>query len=100
MARWFLVGSGALMFAYGLFGLIGIWLVPALGNSRLYGPGMLSGRMDPTRFNRTLMSFWVLFIGGYFALSASGYRTLSYAFFLAFLVCAITAMVIRHRHSR
>lgn len=100
MAHWFLVGSGVLMFAYGVFGLIGIWVVPALGNTRLYSPGILSGRMKPTRPNRTLMSFWSLFAGGFFALSASGYRTLSYAFFLAFLVCAIAAMVIRYRQSR
>jgi hypothetical protein len=94
-----LLGAGCLFLVYGFFGLVGTWLVPALGQSRLYGAGMFMGRMEPSRVNRTIMSLWALFFGGYFAASFSGHRTLGYISFLAFMLCAIAALVIRYRRS-
>ena len=95
-----LISAGYLLMAYGSVGLIGTWLAPAIGKSWLYGPGMFTGRLEPSRFNRTIMSLWALFAGGYFAASGSGYRTLSLIFFLAFMPCAITAFVIRYRQGK
>ena len=95
-----LISAGYLFVAYGSFGLIGTWLAPAIGKSWLYGPGMFTGRVEPSRVNRTILSLWALFVGGYFAASGSGYRTLSFIFFLAFMPCAIAALVIRYRHGK
>ena len=96
-----LIAAGVVIALYGLFGLIGAWLVPTIGRSRLYAPGMLTGpRMKPNRGNTTLMSLWALSLGCYIAFSAAGYFAFSYAFFSVFLVCAITAMVIRYRGGR
>ncbi len=95
-----LIAAGVMMAVYGFFGLVGAWLVPSIGRSRLYGPRMLTGpRMKASRGNTTLMSLFALSLGCYFALSAAGYFAVSYAFFSVFLVCAITAMVIRYRHG-
>ena len=95
-----LAGAGALGVLYGLTGLAGVWLFPSIGRSKLFGPGMLTGRLEPTRVNRSLMSLWALFFGAYIATAHSGHRTLGYMFFAAFLVCAITSMVIRYKHGR
>ena len=95
-----LVGAGALCALYGIFGLVGVWVFPSIGRSKLYGPGMLTGRMEPTLANRSLISLWVWSFGVYTAALSSGHRTLGYAFFAVFLVCAVSAIVIRYNQSR
>ena len=96
-----LIAAGVVMALYGFFGLVGAWLAPSIGRSRLYAPGVLTGpRMKPNRGNTTIMSLWALSFGCYIAFFAAGYFAFSYAFFSVFLVCAITAMVIRYRYGR
>ena len=95
-----LTGTGVLCVLYGLIGLAGVWLFPSIGRSKLYGLGMLTGRMEPTRANRSLMCLWALFFGAYVAASHSGYRTLGYVFFGVFLACAISGIFIRYKHGR
>ena len=95
-----LTGAGALLVLYGLTGLAGVWLCPAIGRSKLFGPGMLTGRMVPSRANRSLMCLWGLFFGAYITASHSGHRSIAHIFFGAFLACAISGIVIRYRHGR
>ncbi len=95
-----LIALGLVLAAYGFIGLVGTWLVPAIGNSRLYGSGMLTGRMEPTRTNRTVMSLWSLFFGACLASLSSGHRPLGNIFLLAFSLCTIIAMFNRFRRSR
>ena len=95
-----LIAVGLAMAVYGFFGLVGVWWAPAIGSSRLYGSGMLTGRMEPTRINRTIMALWSLFFGACLASLFSGHRTLGNVFLLAFSLCAITALFIRYRHGR
>ncbi len=95
-----LVCVGVLCVLYGLVGLAGVWLFPRIGRSKLYGAGMLTGRMEPTRANRTLMSLWALFFGAYIAATHTGHRGVGYVFFAAFIACAISGLVIRYKHQR
>ena len=100
MIETILIVLGLVVVAYGFIGLVGVWLVPAIGNSPLYGPGMLTGRTEPTRTYKTIMSLWNLFIGAYLVSSSSGHRTLAFVFCLLFLLCAVTSMFIRFRQSK
>ena len=61
---------------------------------------MLTGRMVPSRANRSLMCLWGLFFGAYIAsLSLPSFD--SPTFFGAFLASyAISGIVIRYRHGR
>jgi hypothetical protein len=94
------IACGVVLVIYGFLGLVGTWLVPAIGNSRLLGSDMLIGRMQPNRVNRTIMSFWYLNIGAYVASSSSGHRTLYHVFSVAFVLCTVIVVVIRSRRSR
>ena len=95
-----MIGIGCLLVAYGLVGLVSAWTSPQLFSTRLYGPGMLTGRMAPTAANRALMSVWVLLFGGWCATSFAGYRSISYVFAAAFVQTAVTALYIRQRQER
>ena len=91
---------GLVMAVYGFVGFVGTWLVPQIGGSRIYGPGILTEHMDPTRGNRTVMSLWYFFIGAYLVTSSTGYRRLSMVFVAAFTLCTIAMMTIRYKHRR
>jgi len=91
---------GLVLAIYGFIGLVGVWLIPAIGNVRLYGSGMLTGRMEPTRINRTIMTLWLLFDGAYIVSTSSGHRTLALVFMLLLLLCAVAVMFIRYRHGK
>ena len=95
-----LIVLGLVFAVYGFIGLVGAWLVPAIGNSRLYGSGMLTGHMEPTRINRTIMTLWILFMGAHIVSSSSGHRTLAFVFMLLYLLCVVTVMFIRYRHGK
>ena len=71
----------------------------SVGQSFL-GLACSTGRMVPSRANRSLMCLWGLFFGAYIAASHSGHRSIAYIFFGAFLACAISGIVIRNRHGR
>ena len=95
-----MIAIGCLMIAYGLVGLVAVWAAPSLFSTRLFGSGILTGRMAPTSTNRAVMSAWSLFFGGWCATSFAGYRSISYVCFAAFLLTAVTALYIRQRHGR
>ncbi|WEN14666.1 hypothetical protein PY254_15750 [Rhodanobacter sp. AS-Z3] len=95
-----LIAAGLAMAVYGFIGLVGVWLVPAIGSSRLYGAGMLTGRMEPTRVNRTVTVLWALLFGMCLASLSSGHRTLGNLFLVAFSLCAVAVLYMRHRHGR
>jgi hypothetical protein len=95
----FLIAVGLILATYGFIGLVGTWLVPVIASSRFYGSGMFTGRMAPTRVNKTIMSLWSMFSGSCLASLFSGHRTLGHVAFLAFSFCAIASLVVRYRHS-
>lgn len=86
---------GIVIAAYGLTGLIAIWLLPVLLKTRLWGKRLLTGRLPPTRLNQSLMCLWALFFGAYISLSALDLRPLSYVFAAAFFACAGVALIRR-----
>jgi len=86
---------GIVIAAYGLVGLIAVWLSPAPLKNRLWGKRLLTGRLPPTRFHQSLMCLWAFFFGAYVSLSALELRPLSYVFAAAFFVCAGVALIRR-----
>ena len=89
-----LIVLGCLFALYGAMGLVVVWLFPRSSVLPVWGRGLL-GRMEPTRRNRTLMCLWNLFFGAFIALSSSGHHFLGSVAAVAFLVVAVTSIVIR-----
>jgi hypothetical protein len=89
-----LIAVGCLMAIYGLVGLVSAWLAPRVFSSRLYGRGMLTGRLAPTRVNRSLMSAWALLFGCYLAAFSAGHRTVS-ALLLLPVSVVVLALIFR-----
>ncbi|GGK17209.1 hypothetical protein [Luteimonas terricola] len=81
------------LIAWGSFGLIATWLVPALKKSRLLSRKMFIGRIDPTRMNLTLISLWGIVFGVFLLASALQYRRLFWASFVIFIPLAIWRIV-------
>ena len=93
-----LIAIGLLIVVYGLIGLVGVWLVPAIANSRFYGSNIFAGRMEPTHVTRTVMALWYLLFGGCLVSLSSGHRTLGNVLLVAFSLGIIAALFIRYRH--
>jgi hypothetical protein len=100
MAEKFFIVVGALFVAYGLIGLIGVWLVPAIGNLRLYSSAMLTGSLATTRSHRTLMALSCALSGVCTASLSLGVRVAISVFILAILLWASAGIAIWYRHSR
>ncbi|CAG4970743.1 hypothetical protein [Novilysobacter luteus] len=82
--------------AWGGFGLIAAWLVPALKNSPLLGSKMFIGGLEPTRTNLTLVSFSGIALGVALSSLVLLYWLL---FWASFVVYAALAIWLRRRHS-
>lgn len=76
---------GYLLCIYGAAGLLALWLVPELANSRLYGR-VVTGRLPPTHRNRAMMLLHQLLGGAFIALASAGYLLLSSLIVPPFLV--------------
>lgn len=94
-----LIGAYVLI-AWGSFGLIATWLVPALKSSRLLGSKMFIGRLEPTRMNLTLVSLWSIVFGVFLWSSVLQYRWLFRACFVIFVPLAIWLVVLRSKPGR
>lgn len=92
-----LLVCGLVIIGYGILGLVATWLFPSLGATRLWGKGMLTGRMPPTRFNKSLMCLWAVFFGAYIAATVAEFRPWNFVFAGAFVACAVTGIFIRMR---
>jgi len=91
---------GAAFAAYGLMGLIGIWLVPAIGNSRLYGLTMLTRSSSATRLDRTFMALSCVLSGACTASLALGLREALSVFIFGILLWASARAAIWYRRNR
>ena len=100
MIEKFNIGVGAAFAAYGLIGLVGIWLVPTIGNSRLFGSTMLTGNLTATRANRTFMALWSVLCGACSASLPLGLPTAAGAFILGILLLSIAKALIWYRLRR
>ena len=100
MADKFYIVVGAAFATYGLMGLIGIWLVPTIGNSRLYGSTMLTGSSAATRLERTVMALSCVLSGACTASLSLGLREALSVFILAILLWVSARAVIWYRRSR
>jgi len=90
--------AASLPIAYGLIGLIAMWLVPSLRDRLILKPATWTGLLEHTRANQTLISLWFSCFGAWLVLGTLVWRGASLAALVVFLVMALV-ISLRPQHA-
>jgi hypothetical protein len=88
----FTVVASGLFAVYGAVCLLAAWYFPALLRSSLFRRAMTTGRLEPTRANRTILSCYSMSFGCIGVLSTLGYDRMSYVALAAFTLFAFAGI--------
>lgn len=91
---------GAALSIYGALALLATWYFTSWLQSPLFSDFMLTGRLKPTRANRTMMATWSLLFGAYLVLSIAELRPLSYIAFALWAPVALAVLIVKIRGGR
>ena len=85
------IALSVFLIAFGIIALVVAWSAPKLMDNPLF-KWMLTGRLPPTRSNRTLIAVWGILLGSYFLLSTTEQRLVSYIVFAAWAPLAVVLL--------